>query len=52
MIKRSTSSNSLHGKSNLFLDEKIYKLKHENGKLLNTRNELIIKRRHIHKFFV
>ena len=52
IIKRSTSSNSLHGRCNLCLEGKICILKYKDGNLLNTRKELIIKYRHRNKLLI
>ena len=52
IIKRSSSTNSLHGKCNLCLEEKIYIIKYLNGNLLNTRKEMILAYRHRNKFIV
>ena len=52
MIKRSSSTKSLHGKRNLCLEEKICILKYLNGNLLNARTEMISACRHRDKFLV
>ena len=52
IIKRSSSTNSLHGKCNLCLEEKICIEKYLKGNLLNTRTEMISGCRHRTKFLV
>ena len=51
IIKRSSLTNSLHGKCNLYLEEKICMLKYFKGNLLNTKKEMISACRHRTKFF-
>ena len=52
IIKRSSSTNSLHGKGNMCLEEKICILKYLNGNLRNTRNVMIFACRHRIKFLI
>ena len=52
VIKRSSSTNSLHVKRNLCLEEKICIVKYSKGNLLNTRKEMISACRHRTKFLV
>ena len=52
IIKRSSTINSLHGKCNLCLEEKICILKYKDRNLLNSRNEMITTHRHRNKFLV
>ena len=52
IIKRSSSTNTLHGKCNLCLEEKICILKYLNGNLQNTRTEMISASRHRNKFLI
>ncbi len=52
IIKRSSSTNSLHGKCNLCLEEKICKLKLFNKNLLNPQKQMIAACRHRTKFLV
>ena len=52
IIKRFSSTNSLHSKCNLCIEEKICILKYLNGYLLNTRTEMIPACRHRNKFLV
>ena len=52
IIKRSSSTISLHGKCNLCLEEKICISKSFNKNLLNSRKEMIAACRHRTKFLV
>ena len=52
IIKRSSSTNALHGKCNLCLEEKICIVKYLKGNLLNARTEMILASRHSTKFLV
>ena len=52
IIKRSSLTNSLHGKCNLCLEEKMCILKFFNRNLLNSRREMILACRHRTKFLV
>ena len=52
IIKRSSSTKSLHGKCNLYLEEKICILRYLNKNLLDSRKEMISACRQRTKFFV